>query len=142
MTQEFAIVGTMRVSVNPARPYSERNSASDRWCPPVQTSILTSFEAAETAGERIVDAGRIHALDDQEFPRAAIARRQFRRIVRARASSQSGMTCFSTYASPPGGTSAKKSPLTEGGGLVDATGRWLVGAKGEVPDDLVASPGW
>src|SRR5262245_40676628 len=39
-------VGMMRDSVNPASVYKLRNSASERWRPPVHTNILTSFAAA------------------------------------------------------------------------------------------------
>jgi hypothetical protein len=39
-------VGMMRDSVNPARANKLRNSASERWRPPVHTNILISLAAA------------------------------------------------------------------------------------------------
>src|SRR6185369_13469372 len=46
ITHTIPIVGTMRVRRRPAASYSCRNSASERWRPPVQTIMLTSFRAA------------------------------------------------------------------------------------------------
>src|SRR5579862_8520977 len=46
MTLTGARVRTILVSVKPAASYSDRNSASDRWRPPVLTSMFTSFAAA------------------------------------------------------------------------------------------------
>jgi hypothetical protein len=46
ITLTRAIVGMILVSRKPAASNSARNSASERWRPPVFTSILTSFAAA------------------------------------------------------------------------------------------------
>src|SRR5262249_43730292 len=46
ITLTRAGVGTILVSRKPAASNSERNSDSERWRPPVHTSMLTSFAAA------------------------------------------------------------------------------------------------
>ena len=51
ITLTLATVGTILVTSNPAAAYSERNSTSERWRPPVLTSMLTSLAAAPRLSE-------------------------------------------------------------------------------------------
>jgi len=98
-------VGTAGLRRKPARANNRRYSSTVRSFPPVMSSIATS---ANFTADGAFPSGRTHPTN-KTTPSAGTARRQLARIIWARSSSQSWMTCFTTYARQPEGTSRKKS---------------------------------